>query len=144
MQDGPTGSSVTGPAPAGGGRLRALVADDNDVNRMLIAAMLKSLGCDVELVQNGREAVDIVAREPFDVLFMDISMPQMDGMEATRLIRASGGQNTAVAIIAVTAHAMVGDRERFLAAGMNDYIAKPFRKTDLQAAVEKARKLAKR
>jgi len=143
MQDGPTGSSVSGPASAGGGRLRALVADDNDVNRMLIAAMLKSLGCDVELVQNGREAVDIVARDPFDVLFMDISMPQMDGMEATRLIRASGGQNAAVAIIAVTAHAMIGDRERFLAAGMNDYIAKPFRKTDLQAAVEKARKLAK-
>lgn len=136
MNELPKGGTI----PPPGGRLRALVADDNDVNRMLIAAMLKTLGCDVELVENGKLAVEKVAAEPFDVLFMDISMPVMDGMEATRVIRSSGGPNAGVTIIAVTAHAMMGDRERFLAVGMNDYIAKPFRKTDLQAAVEKARK----
>jgi len=125
-----------------GARLKALVVDDNDVNRMLIAAMLKGIGCEVDLVENGQKAVDAATDADYDVIFMDVSMPVMDGLEATRQIRATGARNAGTRIIAVTAHAMVGDKERFLASGMDGYISKPFRKTDLQAAIDALRKPA--
>ena len=135
MQDGAQSAGA-------GRRLKALVVDDNDVNRMLIAAMLKGVGCDVDLVENGQKAVDAAAAADYDVIFMDVSMPVMDGMEATRHIRAPGARNARTRIVAVTAHAMVCDKERFLASGMDSYISKPFRKTELQAAVEAAGKPA--
>jgi signal transduction histidine kinase/ActR/RegA family two-component response regulator len=107
-------------------RLRVLVAEDNVVNQKIIAALLARRGQDTVLVANGREAMDAWRREPFDAIFMDVQMPEMDGFEATAAIRAAErGTDTHIAIVAMTAHAMSGDRERCLAAGMDDYVAKP-------------------
>jgi signal transduction histidine kinase/ActR/RegA family two-component response regulator len=107
-------------------RLRVLVAEDNIVNQKIIAALLARRGQITVVVSNGREAIDAWRREPFDAIFMDVQMPEMDGFEATAVIRAAErGADTHIPIIAMTAHAMSGDRERCLAAGMDDYVAKP-------------------
>jgi CheY-like chemotaxis protein len=93
------------------------------------------MGYDVDLAANGQEAVDAVERQPYDVVFMDVQMPEMDGLEATRRIRArtpGGGPR----IVAMTANAMDGDREACLAAGMDDYVGKPIRVHELLAALE--------
>jgi CheY-like chemotaxis protein len=105
---------------------RVLVAEDNAVNRKLARRLLEKLGCDVTLVENGREAVEQVRESgPFDVVFMDVQMPELDGFEATREIRSSDGAEASVPIVAMTANAMEGDRERCLEAGMDDYVSKP-------------------
>jgi signal transduction histidine kinase/CheY-like chemotaxis protein len=104
--------------------LKVLLADDNKVNRTVAAAMLRKLGCEIIAVEDGRAAVDAVLRERFDLVLMDVQMPEMDGFEATAEIRSlpdAGG----LPIVAMTAHAMAGDADRCLAAGMDDYIAKP-------------------
>ena len=107
-------------------RLRVLVAEDNIVNQKIIAALLARRGQDTVLVSNGRDAIDAWRRERFDAIFMDVQMPEMDGFEATAAIRAAErGTDTHISIVAMTAHAMSGDRERCLAAGMDDYVAKP-------------------
>jgi signal transduction histidine kinase/ActR/RegA family two-component response regulator len=107
-------------------RLRVLVAEDNVVNQKIIAALLARRGQDTVVVANGREAIDAWRRESFDTIFMDVQMPEMDGFEATAVIRAAErGGDTHIPIVAMTAHAMIGDRERCLAAGMDDYVAKP-------------------
>jgi len=107
-------------------RLRVLVAEDNVVNQKIIAALLARRGQDTVVVANGREAIDAWRRESFDTIFMDVQMPEMDGFEATAVIRAAErGGDTHIPIVAMTAHAMTGDRERCLAAGMDDYVAKP-------------------
>jgi CheY-like chemotaxis protein len=109
------------PAP-----LRVLVAEDNIVNQKIVAALLARRGQNAVLAANGREAIDAWRREPFDAIFMDVQMPEMDGFAATAAIRAAeSGTGTHIAIVAMTAHAMQGDRERCLAAGMDDYVAKP-------------------
>jgi PAS domain S-box-containing protein len=116
--------------------LRILLAEDNMVNQMVAAAMLRKRGHIVTLVNNGREAVDAVAGGgPFDVVLMDIQMPELDGFAATHEIRALPGGAT-LPIIALTAHALTGERERCLAQGMNGYVPKPFRPQELFAAVE--------
>ena len=103
-----------------------LVAEDNIVNQKIIAALLARRGQNTVLVANGREAIDAWRREPFDAIFMDVQMPEMDGFEATAAIRAAErGTGAHIPIVAMTAHAMSGDRERCLAAGMDDYVAKP-------------------
>ncbi len=107
---------------------RVLVAEDNAVNQKVARAMLERLGCHVDLVANGREAVEMASRLPYDLIFMDCQMPEMDGYEATRRLRSLGA---APPIIAMTANAMPGDRELCLEAGMSDYIAKPLRVDDL-------------
>jgi signal transduction histidine kinase/CheY-like chemotaxis protein len=107
--------------------LDVLVAEDNSVNRDVIRQMLQLLDCRVESVVNGLEAVAAVRQRHFDVVLMDVQMPEMDGIEATKEIRRQEGSagDHRVAIIALTAHALEGQRERCLAAGMNDFLAKP-------------------
>jgi two-component system sensor histidine kinase/response regulator len=117
-------------------RLRILLAEDNAVNQEVAATMLRKRGHSVAIVGNGREAVTAVATGgPFDVVLMDIQMPELDGVAATEEIRRSG-QVPGLRIIALTAHALGGERERYLAAGMNGYLAKPFRPHELFAVVE--------
>ena len=112
--------------------LRILVAEDNVVNRALATAIFEKRGHSLVHAANGREVVAAAAREAFDLIFMDVQMPEMDGFEATRRIReAERATGRHIPIAAMTAHAMAGDRERCLAAGMDDYISKPFEKAAL-------------
>ena len=116
--------------------LRVLVVEDNLVNQMIASKMLEKLGCQVDVAANGREAVDMLEMLPYHVVFMDCQMPEMDGFEATRVIRRkeeSSGEH--VPIIAMTANAMAGDRERCLEAGMDDYLSKPVLPAELQRVV---------
>ncbi len=103
---------------------RVLLVEDNDFNRDIAAELLTELGMTFSIAVNGREAVDMVAAHPFDLVLMDIQMPVMDGLTATKLIRADSRFRN-LPILAMTAHAMSGDRERSLSAGMNDHITKP-------------------
>ncbi|MCE2450123.1 MAG: response regulator [Candidatus Latescibacteria bacterium] len=116
---------------------RILLAEDGVINQQVAVRLLEERGHSVEVVNNGRAAVERVAEQPFDVVLMDVQMPDMDGIEATAAIRQAEAQTGGhVPIIAMTAHAMKGDRERFLAAGMDGYVAKPVRPHELYAAVE--------
>jgi two-component system sensor histidine kinase/response regulator len=121
---------VSAPKPRGG--IRVLLAEDNVVNQRVASLYLKKLGCEVDLAENGRIACEMMERDAYRCIFMDMLMPEMDGIEATEKIRATSD----IPIIAVTANAMPGDRERCLAAGMNDYIAKPLKADDLRRALE--------
>jgi PAS domain S-box-containing protein len=109
------------------GALKLLLAEDNVVNRLVAVSLLERRGHAVVQVSNGEEALAALTREPFDAVFMDVQMPGLDGEEATRRIRSGErpGVPANIPIIAITAHALKGDRERFLAAGMNDYLSKP-------------------
>ena len=115
--------------------LRILLAEDNLVNQQVATAMLLKRGHQVDVVANGREAVAAVAAERYDVVLMDIQMPEMDGFEATQRIRALP-QGGTLPVIALTAHALSGERERCLARGMTGYLAKPFKAHELFAVVE--------
>jgi PAS domain S-box-containing protein len=121
------------PIPAG---LRILLVEDNEVNRKVAVRMLQKLGCEVDIATDGRQAIDKTAQHRYDIVFMDVYMPEMDGYEATRLIRqreaATGSHQV---IIAMTANAMEGDRELCLQAGMDDYLAKPFREAELRQTI---------
>jgi two-component system sensor histidine kinase/response regulator len=117
--------------------LRILVAEDNPVNRTLVTALLTKRGHMVVTVVNGREAVAAVAKDAFDVVLMDVQMPEMDGLDATGAIRKSEeGIGARVPIIALTAHAMTGDREICMAAGMDGYLTKPINAKELFALLE--------
>jgi len=116
---------------------RLLLAEDNPVNQMVALRMLQKHGHAVRAVGNGREALLAIEREPFDVLLMDVQMPELDGYEATAILRArEQTTGTHLAIIALTAHAMKGDRERCLAAGMDAYVSKPIDFEALQRTIE--------
>src|SRR6184192_375184 len=115
--------------------LRILLAEDNVVNQQVATAMLLKRGHQVDVAANGREAVEAVTRERYDLVLMDIQMPEMDGFEATQRIRALP-QGGTLPIIALTAHALSGERERCLARGMTGYLAKPFKAHELFAVVE--------
>lgn len=117
--------------------LQILLAEDNPINRLLATAMLQNLGHTVTHAANGREAIEAAAHKNFDIIFMDVQMPEMDGLEATHSLRKrekTSGLHTP--IVAMTAHAMTGDRERFLAAGMDDYLSKPINKSALRSILE--------
>ena len=118
--------------------LRVLVAEDNPVNQRLAMRLLEKRGHEVSVAGNGREAVEALQGGSFDLVLMDVQMPEMDGLDATATIRkneASGGKHQY--IVALTAHAMKGDQEKCLAAGMDDYLTKPIRAQELEATIEK-------
>ena len=112
--------------------LRVLLAEDNVFNQKVALATLDRLGCRVDTVANGAEALRMATDFPYDVILMDCQMPEMDGFTATGHIRRLGGAAGDTPIVALTAHALMGDKERCLAAGMNDYLTKPFRTGELR------------
>jgi two-component system sensor histidine kinase/response regulator len=114
-------------------RLRVLVAEDNAVNQRVVQALLKARGCEVVIADNGRDAVEAWQHGQFDLVFMDMQMPVMDGLSSVAAIRAAeaSGGRARVPIVALTAHAMHGDAERCLAAGMDAYLSKPLRRAAL-------------
>jgi CheY-like chemotaxis protein len=122
--------------------LRLLVAEDSAVNRRLALALLAKLGYQADMVENGREALDAVERKAYDVVLMDVQMPELDGLEASRRIRDRFGSSGGPRIIAMTANAMEGDREECFAAGMDDYLSKPIRLDDLSRALARCGPLA--
>ena len=127
------------PAPdAPRSTVRILVAEDNAVNQKVAVRLLERLGHRADVVANGVEAVASVRRQPYDLVFMDVQMPEMDGLEATRHIRADGGRHPQPAIVALTANAMQGDREACLAAGADGYLAKPVALEGLADALAQA------
>jgi len=122
--------------------LRVLLCDDNAINQKVAARILQQLGYQPGLATNGREALDALDRQAYDLILMDVMMPEMDGLEATRIIRERQKRGLAnyssrILIIALTAHAMQGDREKCLAAGMDDYLAKPIRPADVRQVIER-------
>jgi CheY-like chemotaxis protein len=120
-------------------RIRVLLAEDNPVNQRVAVQILTKMGHRADAVANGKEAIEALRLVPYDVVLMDCQMPEMDGFEATTAIRdpATGTRDPRIPIIALTAHAMKGDRERCLRAGMNDYVAKPIQPAELATALER-------
>jgi CheY-like chemotaxis protein/HPt (histidine-containing phosphotransfer) domain-containing protein len=117
--------------------LRVLVAEDNLVNQQVALRMLEKMGYRADLAANGMEVLEALQRDNYDVVLMDVQMPDLDGLDATRRLRKLLPEGRQPYVIAVTANAMSGDREECLAAGMDDYISKPVRRADLDAALSR-------
>jgi CheY-like chemotaxis protein len=122
-------------------QLKVLLAEDNLVNQRLAVRLLRKMGHQVAVAQTGREALYALRSEKFDLVLMDVQMPEMDGFEATREIRRRE-QSTQehIPVIAMTAHAMNGDHESCLQAGMDDYVAKPINREELRQTIERVMK----
>ncbi|MBE2214526.1 MAG: PAS domain S-box protein [Opitutaceae bacterium] len=140
-----TGTRGDRPGDARRARLRILLAEDNVTNQQVALGHLEKLGCRADVVANGLEALEAIERIAYDVVLMDCMMPEMDGFAATAAVRERERQPGSIladrprlTIIALTANAMIGDRERCLAAGMDDYVSKPVRVTDLRRALDAA------
>jgi signal transduction histidine kinase/CheY-like chemotaxis protein/HPt (histidine-containing phosphotransfer) domain-containing protein len=133
LRSSPNGATRNGP------KARILVADDNSTNQQVALAMLKRIGYCGDAVANGLEAVRALTQIPYDIVLMDVQMPELDGLQATRRIRdpKTGVQDPHVPIIAMTAHAMKGDQDKCLAAGMDDYLAKPVQLDHLAAILQR-------
>jgi signal transduction histidine kinase/ActR/RegA family two-component response regulator len=117
--------------------LRILVAEDHPVNQQLMRAVLRQLGYEATLVENGREVLEAFKRHHYDLIFMDVQMPKMDGLTATRSLRRELPEEQTPAIIAMTANALRGDREKYVAAGMDDYLAKPVQFNQIEEMIIK-------
>jgi signal transduction histidine kinase/ActR/RegA family two-component response regulator len=125
------------PSPGvSGGRRLVLVADDNQVNQKLAKRLLEKLGCEVDLASDGKEALELWNQRPYDMIFMDCQMPEVDGYEATALIRRSGGRGAEIPVIATTASAPDEQRVAFRTAGMTDYVTKPLSIGELGRVLE--------
>ncbi len=122
--------------------LHILLADDNTINQKVGLRILERLGYRADTAASGAEVLESLERQAYDVILMDVQMPEMDGMEATRLIRETVPPDRQPRIIAMTAHSLDGDRERFLASGMDDYLSKPVQFAELVKALEKAIKIS--
>jgi CheY-like chemotaxis protein len=114
-----------------------LVAEDHPVNRKLVGALLGKLGHAVTFAENGQQALDLVRIQDFDIVFMDIHMPEMDGLTSTRLIRELPGPRSRVPIVALTADVMNDAEERAVNAGVDQFLSKPVQKEQLQAALNR-------
>ena len=127
------------PSPAAGSRGRALLAEDNAVNRKVALMMLRRLGWEADTAVDGREALHALAREDYDVVLLDIQMPEVDGLEvARRVVAGQPDPSRRPWMIAVTANAIAGDREVCLAAGIDDFVPKPMKHVALEAALDRA------
>jgi two-component system sensor histidine kinase/response regulator len=118
--------------------VRVLIAEDNAVNQRLAVRQLKKLGYYADAVSNGKEVLEALRQVPYDIILMDCQMPEMDGYEVSRLIRQQSTHGTGPYIIALTANALQGDRERCIQAGMNDYLTKPLHLSDLESSLQRA------
>jgi CheY-like chemotaxis protein len=125
--------------PEKGADLAILLAEDNLINQKVALSMLKHLGYRADLAINGLDVLAALERKQYDVILMDIQMPDMDGLEATRCIRKQKRLEKQPCIVAMTAYALEGDREEFLNAGMNDYLSKPIQIEKLKLALEKCK-----
>ncbi len=139
-QETPAAERPKPSAPSPDRTLRILLAEDNAVNQKFAVRTIEKAGHTVVVANNGRDAVDAWQREPYDVVLMDVQMPEMDGFQATGRIREleqEHGKEQRTPIIAMTANAMKGDRERCLEAGMDGYVSKPVKRSTLFAEIEK-------
>ena len=143
IDEGTCEDAISGPARTSPVTLGAvLVVEDHPVNRRLVGVMLERLGIEADFAEDGRRALEMLAVRSYDVVFMDIQMPELDGYETTRILRGREAEECAARpawIVALTANAMEGDAEQCLAAGMNDYLAKPFKLDDLARVVRRIR-----
>jgi CheY-like chemotaxis protein len=114
-----------------------LIAEDNMINQKLIVRILKNFGQEVDVTTNGKEALQAVHQKKYDIVLMDVQMPEMDGNEATQRIRKEVPHENQPVIIAMTAHALQGDREKCLEAGMNDYMSKPILIDEVRRMIQK-------
>ena len=138
LTDSECSSTNNGAIAAGGSPLRVLLAEDNPVNQKVVSMMLQRRGHEVTLVDNGKQAVECCQRRAFDLVLMDIQMPEMDGFEALASIRTmdqAENRNRSTPIVALTAHAMKGDQDRCLDAGFDGYLSKPVRSADLERMI---------
>jgi two-component system, sensor histidine kinase and response regulator len=136
LEDETTPSATMPSAVAQGSGLHILVAEDNVVNQRLVSRLLEKHGHHVTVVSNGRDSLAGLAQQVYDLVLMDVQMPELDGLEATAAIRAQEERTGRhLPILALIAHAMQGDVERCLAAGMDGYLAKPFQADELEAAL---------
>ena len=119
--------------------LSILLAEDNPINEIVAQMMLKRLGCRADIATNGLEALNLLEKKRYDLIFMDIQMPQMDGLQATRIIREKMQPTDRPCIIAMTAYALDGDREACLKAGMDDYISKPIQIKELENVLQRCK-----
>lgn len=134
--DSAVSAAGDGPAVADEGALRVLIVDDHDINRRAIQLILAPLGCEISQAENGGTALDMAATEAYDVIFMDVRMPEIDGREATRRLRATAGPNQSVPVIAVTADTAPDDVQACAAAGMTWFVGKPLTPASLLAALQ--------
>lgn len=130
---------MKGKLPAAGQSISALLVEDNHINQVVTSHTLRKLGCEVTIAEDGMQALDKFKTQPFDIVFMDCQMPGMDGYAATRAAREweAAEQRARMPIIALTAHALAGDRQKCMDAGMDDYIPKPLPEDALQEALAK-------
>lgn len=129
-----TSSSVTNFIYPGA---KVLIVEDNQINQKVILGRLKKIEIEADIANDGKEAIEAIAKCDYDLVFMDCHMPEMDGYEATKLIRQSEGNEEHITLVAMTANAMEGDKEKCIAVGMDDYISKPIKPALLQDCLQR-------